>query len=80
MASHPQEAARQVHARHQARANAKNSTLRARVEHCFGHQNSVMSLVVRVIGRTRAEAGITLTNMVYNMNCWCWLDRRSAPA
>ncbi len=66
--------------RHQARANAKKSTVRARVEHCFGHQKSVMGLVVRTIGRTRAEAGITLANIAYNMKRWCWLDRRNAPA
>ena len=66
--------------RHHARANGKKSAVRARVEHCFGHQKSVMGLVVCTIGRTRAEAGITLANMAYNMKRWCWLDRRSAPA
>ena len=39
-----------------------------------------MGLVVRTIGRTRAEAGITLANIAYNMKRWCWLDRRNAPA
>ena len=65
--------------RHHARANAKKSVVRARVEHCFGHQKSVMGLVVRTIGRTRAEAGITFANMAYNMKRWCWLDRRGVP-
>ena len=66
--------------KHQARANARQSAVRARVEHCFGHQKSVMRLMVRTIGRTRAEAGTTLANMAYNMKRWCWLDSRTAPA
>ena len=66
--------------RHHARANGKKSAVRARVEHCFGYQKSVMGLVVRTIGRTRAEAAITLANMAYNMKRWCWLDGRGAPA
>jgi transposase, IS5 family len=66
--------------KHHARANARKSAVRARVEHCFGHQKSVMRLVVRTIGRTRAEAGMTLANMAYNMKRWCWLDSRAALA
>ena len=66
--------------KHHARANARKSAVRARVEHCFGHQKSVMGLVVRTIGLVRAEAGITLANMAYNMKRWCWLDSRTALA
>jgi IS5 family transposase len=66
--------------KHHARANAKKSAVRARVEHCFGHQKTVMGLVVRTIGLVRAEACITLANMTYNMKRWCWLDSRTALA
>mgnify|MGYP001792657603 CR=1 FL=1 len=67
-------------AKHHARANAKKSAGRAQVEHCFGHQKTVMGFVVRTVGRVRAEAGVTLANMAFNMKRWCWLDSRAAPA
>lgn len=63
-----------------ARANAAKSAVRARVEHAFAHQKGFMGLVIRTIGRARAEATVTLANMAYNMKRWCWLDRRSAAA
>ena len=66
--------------KHHARANAKKSAVRARVEHSFGHQKTAMGLVVRTVGRVRAEAGITLANMSYNMKRWCWLNSRTASA
>lgn len=63
-----------------ARANAAKSAVRARVEHPFAHQKGFMGLVIRTIGRARAEAAVTLGNMAYNMKRWCWLDRRTASA
>jgi transposase, IS5 family len=66
--------------RHHARANAAKSAVRAHVEHPFAHQKGVMGLVIRTIGLARAHAAVTLTNMVYNMKRWCWLDRRTLPA
>jgi IS5 family transposase len=63
-----------------ARANAKKSAVRARVEHVFAYQKGAMGLVIRTIGLARARAAITLANMGYNMRRWCWLDRRSVPA
>lgn len=66
--------------RHQARANAAKSAMRAHVEHPFAHQKGVMGLVIRTIGLARASAAVTLANMAYNMKRWCWLDRRSLPA
>jgi hypothetical protein len=39
-----------------------------------------MRLVIRTIGLTRAEAAVTLANMVYNMKRWCWPERRAPPA
>jgi hypothetical protein len=66
--------------RHQARANAAKSTVRAHVEHPFACQKGVMGLVIRTIGLARANATITLANIACNMKRWCWLDRRTAPA
>ena len=63
-----------------ARANAKKSKIRARVEHVFAEQKDRMGLFIRTIGIARAEAAITLANMAYNMKRWCWLDGRIAPA
>jgi IS5 family transposase len=66
--------------KHNARANAKKSAVRAHVEHPFAHQKGPMGLVIRTIGILRATATVTLVNMAYNMRRWCWLDRRSLPA
>lgn len=63
-----------------ARANAKKSKIRARVEHVFAEQKDRMGLFIRTIGIARAEAAITLANMAYNMKRWCWLEGRRAPA
>ena len=64
--------------RRTAKANAARSAVRAHVEHPFANQKGVMGLVIRTIGRARAEAVVTLSNMAYNMKRWCWLDRRTA--
>jgi IS5 family transposase len=66
--------------RRTARANAAKSAVRARVEHPFAHQKGVMGLVIRTIGRARAEAAVMLSNMAYNMKRWGWLNRRNASA
>jgi len=63
-----------------AKANARKSAIRARVEHPFAHLKGPMRLVIRTIGLIRAKAAITLANMGYNMKRWCWLDRRSVSA
>ena len=63
-----------------ARANARKSAVRARVEHVFAYQKGPMGLLIRTIGLTRAKAVITLANMGYNMRRWCWLNGRSVPA
>jgi IS5 family transposase len=63
-----------------AKANARKSAIRARVEHPFAHLKGPMRLVIRTIGLARAKAAITLANMGYNMKRWCWLDRRSVSA
>ena len=66
--------------RRTAKANAAKSAVRAHVEHPFAHQKGFMGLVIRTVGRARAEAAVTLSNMGYNMKRWCWLDRRRASA
>lgn len=63
-----------------SQANATKSAVRSRVEHPFAVLKGAMRLMVRTIGKARAESTITLAVMAYNMKRWCWLDRRSAPA
>jgi IS5 family transposase len=62
-----------------ARANAKKSAVRARVEHVFAEQNDRMDLFVRTIGLARAELKVGMANLVYNIRRTLWLDRRAAP-
>ena len=47
-----------------SRANARKSAVRARVEHVFAHQKNRFGLFVRIIGLARAEAKLTLANLV----------------
>jgi IS5 family transposase len=63
-----------------ARANAQKSKVRSKVEHVFAHQKARMGLFVRTIGLARATATITLVNMAYNMQRWCWLIARQPTA
>ncbi len=59
-------------------ANAKRSTVRARVEHVFARQKDQMGLFIRTIGIARAEAKITLANLVYNIDRLIFHERRAA--
>jgi IS5 family transposase len=59
-----------------ARANAKKSAIRARIEHVFAEQKARMGLFVRTIGLARATTKIGLANLVYNMRRLLWLDRQ----
>lgn len=59
-----------------ARANAKKSRIRARVEHVFGHQKQRFGLFIRTIGLARAEAKLTLANLAYNMDRLVFHERR----
>lgn len=57
--------------------NKAKSKIRARVEHVFGHiKTNLNGDFVRTIGKARAMAKITLTNMVYNINRFCFLMRQ----
>ena len=59
-----------------ARANAKKSSIRARVEHVFAHQKQRFGLFIRTIGLARAEAKLTLANIAYNMDRLIFHERR----
>ena len=61
-----------------ARANAARSTVRARIEHVFARQKNQMALFIRTIGIARAEAKITLANLVYNIDRLIFHERRAA--
>jgi IS5 family transposase len=51
-----------------ARANARKSAIRARMEHVFAHQKGRFGLFIRSIGLVRAEAKLTLANIAYNFD------------
>ncbi len=63
-----------------SRANAKKSSIRARVEHVFAHQKNRYSLFIRTIGLARAETKLTLANLAYNFDRLIFHERRSAMA
>ncbi len=61
-----------------AAANAKKSSVRARIEHVFAHQKTRFGLFIRTIGLARAEAKLTLANLAYNMDRLIFHERRVA--
>jgi hypothetical protein len=61
-----------------AKANAKKSSVRARIEHVFARQKDQMRLVIRTIGIARATAKVTLANLAYNMDRLVFHERRAA--
>jgi IS5 family transposase len=63
-----------------AKANAKKSKVRARVEHVFAHQKERMNLFIRSVGIARAEATVTMANIAYNLGRWRWWETRTASA
>ena len=63
-----------------ARANAKKSSVRARVEHVFAHQKNRFGLFIRTIGLARAEAKLTLANLACNFDRLVFHERRAATA
>jgi transposase, IS5 family len=61
----------------QIESNKIKSKIRARVEHVFGYiKTNLNSDFVRTIGKARATAKVTLTNLVYNINRFCFLSRQ----
>ena len=59
-----------------ARANARKSSIRARVEHVFAHQKNRYGLFVRTIGLARAEAKLILANIAFNMDRLVFHEKR----
>lgn len=61
-----------------ARANARKSSVRAKVEHVFGHQKNRFGLFIRTIGLARAQAKLILANIAYNFDRLIFHERRRA--
>lgn len=61
-----------------ARANARKSSIRARIEHVFAHQKNRFGLFIRTIGLARADAKLTLANLAYNFDCLIFHERGPA--
>ena len=65
----------------QKAANTTRSKVRARVEHVFGDQKNAMGAeIVRTIGIVRARCKIGMTNLVYNMRRFIFLERMAEVA
>ena len=60
------------------RANGRKSAVRARIEHVFAEQKDRMDLFIRTIGIARARIKIGLTNLIYNIRRFIWLERTAA--
>lgn len=58
----------------QQRANRRRSKVRSRVEHVFAAQQAMGGKHVRTIGLARARVKVALSNLVYNLRRWCWLE------
>ncbi len=63
-----------------ARANARKSSVRARIQHVFAHQKTRVGLFIRTIGLARAEAKLTLANLAYNFDRLVFHERRAVMA
>ena len=63
--------------KHTAQANARKSSIRAAVEHVFGHQKCRFGLFIRTIGLARAEAKLILANLAYNFDRLIFHEPRS---
>jgi IS5 family transposase len=59
-------------------ANAKKSSIRARIEHVFAHQKNRFGLFIRTIGLAHAEAKLILANLAYNFDRLVFHERRFA--
>ena len=60
-----------------ARANARKSSIRARVEHVFAHQKNRFGLFIRTIGLARAESKLIAANLAYNFDRLIFHERRA---
>ena len=62
------------------RGNAERAKVRVAVEHVFAVQKRRLGLVVRTVGKPRAETKLGLANLVTNMLRLAWFESRPAPA
>lgn len=62
------------------RGNARRASVRVAVEHVFAVQKRRLGLVIRTVGKARAEAKLGLANLVTNMLRLTWFETRPAPA
>ncbi|MBU3655816.1 MAG: IS5 family transposase [Alphaproteobacteria bacterium] len=61
----------------QKAANRLKSSVRARIEHVYGHMKTAMGgLVIHTVGLARAEAKMTFKNLAYNMQRFVFLMSR----
>ena len=63
-----------------AKANARKSAVRAKIEHVFAQQQDRMKLAIRSIGIKRAAATIGMVNLAYDLGRWRWWETRIALA
>ncbi len=61
-----------------SQANAKKSSVRAKVEHVFAHQKNRYGLFIRTIGLARAKAKMTLANLAYNFDRLVFHERQQS--
>jgi IS5 family transposase len=62
------------------RGNAKRAKVRVHLEHVFAVQKRRLAIVIRTVGKARAEAKLGLANLVTNMLRLAWFATRPAPA
>ena len=61
----------------QKAANRLKSSVRARVEHVYGHMETAMGgLTIHTIGLARARVKITFKNLAYNMQRFAFLAKQ----
>ncbi len=61
----------------QKAANRLKSSVRARVEHVYGHMGTAMGgLMIHIIGLARAKVKVTFKNLAYNMQRFVFLASR----
>lgn len=61
----------------QKAANHLKSSVRARVEHVYGHMETAMGgMMIHTIGLARAEVKMTFKNLAYNLQRFAFLASR----
>ncbi len=64
----------------QKTANRLKSTVRARVEHVYGHMETAMGgMMIHTLNLARAKVKVTLKNLAYNLQRFVFLKSRKPP-